>query len=107
MNTPTPSSASDYTFGTEIVNTANSNLTAGSWNDGVSATMSGETFGMLSIPNLGWLSFYRYGWRVFDFTNNLVTLLTGQSQGTPTVLDNSKIQMDTQFAYDLSDCGSG
>lgn len=100
IDVPTPTSNADYTFYTEIVNTPNSNLSAGTWVDGVSATMSGETYGMCFLQGLGYISIFEYGVRIFDFTNNVCTIFTGNEVANGN-LSNINLQMDTQFEYKL------
>lgn len=98
VNSENPSGPSDYTFGTEIIPNSNSNIIAGTWVAGVSSNISGETMGMCYIEDLGWLSIYQYGVRIFDFTAKTCTLLTGQA-GAGQNLDTDGIAMDTQWSY--------
>lgn len=97
----------DFTFDTEIVpqvsiGAGNSNLCGGSWVTDTSSTVSAETFGMVNIPNLGWISFYRNGLRLFNFTGKTVTVYTGQATGGGNLVDTDPL-MDTQWEYSI-DC---
>lgn len=96
--TDSPAGPSDYLFSTEIVVNTNSNVIAGTWVGGTSSNISGETMGMCYIPDLGWLSMYQYGVRIFDFTAKTCTLLTGQAGAGQNLNTDGEI-MDSQWSY--------
>jgi hypothetical protein len=96
--TDNPAGPSDYLFSTEIVVNSNSNVIAGTWVGGTSSNISGETMGMCYIPDLGWLSMYQYGVRIFDFTAKTCTLLTGQAGAGQNLNTDGEI-MDSQWSY--------
>lgn len=89
-----------YTFSTEIVPNAQTYLGKGTYVSGVSSNVSGATEGIVPIPNVGNVSLFKGGIRIFDFTNNEVKILSGQQvAGGNLVEDNI---MDTQFEYKIT-----
>lgn len=96
-----PNGPEDYTFTTEIVVNANSNLNSGTWVTGVSTTASGETFGMCYVKDLGYLSIYQYGFRVFDFTAKTATVFSGQATAGGGLDSTTDKIIDTQFKYEI------
>jgi hypothetical protein len=68
---------------------------------GVSSTLSGETFGMVYIAGIGWLSIYQYGFRVFNFTTKVCSVFTGQATAGGN-LDTTQPIMDSQWNYNVS-----
>lgn len=95
---------SDWTFYSEINPSNNSILSDGTW--GVSTTnVNGASQGMTYIADLGWVSGFIYGLKVFDFDNKVVTIISGQAVANgDLVIDEI---MDTQFEYLLDNCTGG
>lgn len=97
-----PTRPDDYTFYTEIPVNSNSSLIGGPWVTGVSSAFSGETFGMCYVKDLGWLSIYQYGFRVFDFTAKTAVVFTGQSISGGALDSSTDKIIDTQYKYEIS-----
>ncbi len=96
-----PTRPQDYTFYTEILPNSNSNLIGGTWVAGVSSTLSGETFGMVYIAGIGWISIYQYGFRIFNFTTKVCSVFSGQATSGGN-LDSTQPIMDSQWTYNVS-----
>lgn len=101
FNTESPNRPQDYTFYTEILPNSNSNLIGGTWVAGVSSTLSGETFGMVYIAGIGWISIYQYGFRIFNFTTKVCSVFSGQATSGGN-LDSIQPIMDSQWTYNVS-----
>lgn len=102
---PNPTQPSDYNFGTEIVANAESVLGQGTYVEGVSTTVSGATEGLMTIPNVGTISFFKHGIRKFDLTNKVITIISGNAVYGGNLVESDF--MDTQFEYKLYNCDGG
>lgn len=100
-----PTGGSDWDFKTEIVVDNDTILGDGAWVEDVSTTANGASQGMTYVEDLGWVSMFIHGVKVFDFTNKTVEIFSGQEVANGNlVIDNF---MDTQFAYTLGNCEGG
>lgn len=91
----------DYTFHTEIVANSGSNLEGGTWVSGVSSNTNGESFGMVFISGIGWVSPYFHGFRIFDFTAKEAIVFSGQAV-VGGDLDDTQTIMDSQWDYNVT-----
>lgn len=100
-----PTLQDSWDFVTEIIASNNSIYGDGTWNPNVSTTANGASQGMIEIPNVGVLSMFISGMKMFDFTAHTVDNLSGQA------VANGNLQvddlMDTQWNYELTNCEGG
>lgn len=100
-----PTLQDSWDFVTEIIASNNSIYGDGTWNPNVSTTANGASQGMIEIPDVGVLSMFISGMKMFDFTAHTVDNLSGQA------VANGNLQvddlMDTQWNYELTNCEGG
>jgi hypothetical protein len=94
-----------WTFYTDIVSSNYSILDDGTWNPDVSTTANGASQGIIEIADLGCLSIFLHGVKVFDFVNHTIRNLSGQATAGGNLAINN--YMDTQYSYELSNCEGG
>jgi hypothetical protein len=100
-----PTLQDSFTFSTDIVANNNSILADGTWNPSVSSNANGASQGMVEIPDVGWLSMFINGVKIFDFDAHENQVFSGQATASGNLAETDL--MDTQFSYELTNCESG
>jgi hypothetical protein len=102
-----PTLPDSWTFDTDVVVNNNSILDDGSWNPDTSSNANGASKGMLVVGGTGSvaISMFIYGIKIFNFTTHAVTILSGQGSASGNL--ETGLYMDSQWAYELSNCQGG
>lgn len=105
--TSDPADPANFDFHTEIVVNNNSILDDGTWNTGVSSNVNGAAQGQFVIGGTEskTISMFIYGIKIFDYTNHVVTLLSGQGSAIGNL--ETGLFMDSQWSYELGECEGG
>lgn len=93
-----------WEFFTEIVVNSNNTTIDGTWN-AISSNVNGASQGMIEIEDFGVLSMFSDGFKLFNFITKEQLIITGQGVINGDLVPSSQ-SMDTQYSYELSNCGT-